>query len=218
MIEEILPAAAVAVEAFDDTIPVELFPAEAELVHRAVDKRRQEFATARRCAREALAALGHPPAPLLPGERGAPQWPEGVTGSITHCPGYRAAAVALVTSLRTIGIDAEPHEPLPDGILPSIASDDESAAVAELSRRDDGVAWDRLLFCAKEAVYKAWFPLTRRWLGFEEAEITIDRDGSFAARLLVDATVDGVPLTGFAGRWSAGRGLLLTAIAVPGRA
>ncbi len=37
-----------------------------------------------------------------------------------------------------------------------------------------GPSWDRLLFSAKESVYKAWFPLTGRWLGFEEAAITIN--------------------------------------------
>ena len=88
------PAGIAAVEAFDDDIPARLFPEEEALVARSVDKRRREFTTARRCAREALARLGVPPAPILPGERGAPRWPAGVVGSMTHCAGYRAAAVA----------------------------------------------------------------------------------------------------------------------------
>jgi 4'-phosphopantetheinyl transferase EntD len=79
------------------------------------------------------------------------------------------------------------------------------------------VSWDRLLFSAKESVYKAWFPLAGRWLGFEEAVITIDpAAGVFTARLLVPGPVTGGrPLTGFSGRWTAGHGLVLTAIAVP---
>jgi 4'-phosphopantetheinyl transferase EntD len=65
-------------------------------------------------------------------------------------------------------------------------------------------------------VYKAWFPLTRRWLGFEDVDLAIDPGGTFAARLLTDAgSADGFPLTGFAGRWLASRGLILTAVAVP---
>ena len=81
-----------------------------------------------------------------------PQWPPGFVGSITHCDGYRAAAVARARDALTIGLDAEP---------------------------------------------KAWFPLTRRWLGFEEADITFSAaDGVFEARLLVPATaVGGVPLS-----------------------
>jgi 4'-phosphopantetheinyl transferase EntD len=80
------------------------------------------------------------------------------------------------------------------------------------------MSWDRLLFCAKEAVYKAWFPLTGQWLGFAVADITIDAtDGTFSARLLVPVpALDGAPLgDGFAGRWLASDDLLLTAIAVP---
>jgi 4'-phosphopantetheinyl transferase EntD len=74
-----------------------------------------------------------------------------------------------------------------------------------------------MLFSAKESVYKAWFPLTQRWLGFEDASITIDpAEGTFTARLLVAGPVlgDG-PLTGFTGRWLVGDGLIITAIAVP---
>jgi len=80
-----------------------------------------------------------------------------------------------------------------------------------------GVSWDRLLFCAKESVYKAWFPLTRRWLGFEQAAITVDpRAGAFTAELLEPAVaLDGRRLAGFAGRWLARDGLVLTAITVP---
>ena len=78
---------------------------------------------------------------------------------------------------------------------------------------EPGVCWDRLLFTAKEAVYKAWFPLTRRWLGFEEAEITIDAaGGTFGARLLVPVPAGGGPLTGLTGRWLARDGLILTAV------
>jgi 4'-phosphopantetheinyl transferase EntD len=86
--------------------------------------------------------------------------------------------------------------------------------VTELRAAAPQVSWDRLLFCAKEAVYKAWFPLTRRWLDFSEASVTVDpAAGTFAARLLVSATgPDGQPLTGFAGRWLARDGLVLAGI------
>jgi 4'-phosphopantetheinyl transferase EntD len=80
-------------------------------------------------------------------------------------------------------------------------------------------SWDRLLFSAKESVYKAWFPLTRRWLGFDEAAVTINAaNGTFSVRLLVQGPMlDGRRLTGFTGRWLARDGLILTAIAVPAR-
>lgn len=215
MIEEILPPEVASAEAFDDSAVVALFPEEEEVVARAVDKRRREFATARGCARRALATLGLPPAPIVPGERGAPAWPSGVVGSMTHCDGYRASAVALERNVRTVGLDAEPNGPLPDGVLKVIATP------AEVDWLDgappaSGVCWDRLLFSAKESIYKAWFPLTRRWLDFEEAVVTPDPDaGTFDARLRVPGpVVDGRRLTGFTGRWVVRRGLVVTAIAV----
>src|ERR1700761_3617241 len=94
MIEEILPSFLASADLFGDAPDVTLFPDEEALLGRAVEKRRREFAAGRGCARRALAALGLPPAPLLPGEGGAPRWPDGVVGSITHCAGYAAAAVA----------------------------------------------------------------------------------------------------------------------------
>jgi 4'-phosphopantetheinyl transferase EntD len=72
------------------------------------------------------------------------------------------------------------------------------------------VAWDRLLFCAKEAVYKVWYPVTRRWLGFEEAEVVFDpATGTFSAALLVPAPLENLP-----GRYLVANGLLLAAVTV----
>ncbi|MFL6072005.1 MAG: 4'-phosphopantetheinyl transferase [Mycobacteriales bacterium] len=215
MIETLVPPPVVAVEAFADPPDAYLYPEEEALLTRAVAKRRHEFATARHCARQALATLGLPPAPLLPGERGAPRWPHGVVGSMTHCAGYRAAALGRATEVRTIGVDAEPHGPLPAGVLETIARPEELARLAELAAAHPDIRWDRLLFSAKESVYKAWYPLARRWLDFQEASLTVDPDaGTFAARLLVPAPE--FP-AGFAGRWLVDDGLVVTAIAEPAR-
>ena len=77
-------------------------------------------------------------------------------------------------------------------------------------------AGTRLLFSAKESVYKAWFPLARRWLGFADADITINAaNGTFEARLLIAAPeFSGVPAAGFTGRWIIAEGMILTAITV----
>jgi len=217
VIEAILPAAAAAEEAFSDRPGVALFPEEEAVIAAVVDKRRREFTTARACARAALARLGLPPVPIVPGLRGAPQWPDGVVGSMTHCAGYRACAVALDRDLLTIGLDAEPHHKLPDGVLGAVSSEEEREQLTALAASLPGTHWDRMLFSAKESVYKAWFPLTRRWLGFEEASVTIDPEkGTFTAQLLVDGPhVNDIPLTVFSGRWLVEGGLIITAIAVP---
>jgi 4'-phosphopantetheinyl transferase EntD len=216
VIEAILPASVAVAEARADGGEGELFPQEREAVGRAVEKRRAEFATGRACARRALRQLGVEAAAIPSGERGEPRWPDGVVGSITHCEGYRAAAVARAGDLITLGIDAEPLQPLPEGLLADIALPGERARLAELTREDPAVSWDRLLFSAKESVYKAWFPLAERWLGFEDASLTLDPERrEFSARLLVPGpAVGGREVKGFSGRWLVADGVVATAIAV----
>jgi 4'-phosphopantetheinyl transferase EntD len=216
MIQEIVPDGVFVGESFGD-LPEVVLPAEEEaLISAAVETRRREFRTTRACARAALAALGHPPGPILRGPRGAPSWPAGVVGSMTHCPGYRAAAVADAGAFTALGIDAEVHAPLPPGVLDVVALPTERDRLDELARDASPTAWDRILFSAKESVYKAWFPLAQRMLDFVEADVTIGPDGAFAARLLVAGpVVAGAPLTGFTGRWLVRDGLVLTAIARP---
>src|SRR5258708_33184115 len=110
MIERILPSWVAAVESFGDDPAAVLFPQERAAIARASESRRREFATARACARAAMTRLGLSEVAVLPGSRGAPQWPEGVTGSITHCAGYRAAAVALTRDVVSLGVGAEPND------------------------------------------------------------------------------------------------------------
>ena len=217
MIAEILPPPVAAVEAFDDPPGVTLFPEEEAAMARAAPRRRGEFTAGRACARAALARLGLPAVPIVPGPRGAPQWPPGVVGSITHCDGYRASAVAFARDVLTLGLDAEPDGPLPAGVLDVVALAEERDRLPGLTAAAPHVPWDRLLFCAKEAVYKAWFPLTGRWLGFEQAAVTFAPDaGTFTARLLADGpAAGGRQLDRLSGRWLARNGLVLAAIALP---
>lgn len=209
MIEAILPSGVVAEEAFDDPPDAKLFPEEEALLVRAVDKRRREFTTARWCARRALARLGASPVPILPGRRGQPQWPPGFVGSMTHCAGYRAAALAPAGRAQALGIDGEPDEPVPDGVLDVISLPEERDHLASLAGTDPAVSVDRLLFSAKESVFKAWYPLTAEELGFRDATLRFDPTRrSFHARLL-SARARGTELEG---RWLAVNGLVVTAV------
>lgn len=213
MIDAILPSWVASAEKFGDVPEETLFPEERPFISRAVDRRRREFVTGRHCARLALARIGVTPAPIPRGERGAPVWPAGTVGSITHCSGYRAAAVAPADVARAVGIDAEPHEPLPDEVLPTIASPEEIAALRAMGEADGAVCWDRILFSAKESVYKVWFPLTGRWLDFSEAVVDIEPSGTFRARLLVADPAIGT--NDLPGRWTVSDRHIATSIALP---
>ncbi|MFJ7984335.1 4'-phosphopantetheinyl transferase [Streptomyces sp. NPDC096351] len=221
LIGVLLPPAAMSVDVFGDVLDADRYPEarlfadEEKAIAHAVDKRRREFTSVRFCARRALAGLGWGPVALVPGERGAPGWPRGVVGSMTHCAGYRAATVASEADVASLGIDAEPALPLPPGVFEAVTTADERGPLAALALARPGIPWDRLLFCAKEAVYKAWFPLTRSRLDFGEAAVDFQQDGRFRARLLVPGpTVDGRQLGGFTGRWLVRGGIAATAVTV----
>jgi 4'-phosphopantetheinyl transferase EntD len=217
VIEALVPESVVTVETDREMLEIELFPEERAAMGNAVEKRRHEFVTGRACARQALERLGMGARAIGSGEKGEPLWPHGVVGSITHCDGLRACVVARADDLASIGIDAEVDSPLPEGVLGSVSSARERSW---LERDGAGVHLDKVLFSAKEAVYKAWFPLARRWLGFEDVEMSIDtKDRTFCAKLLVEGpTVDGRRLTEFRGRWATGGGVVAAAVVVvPGR-
>ncbi len=240
LIADLLPPVVAAAEFAGD--PPEagpgLFPAEEAVMRTAGPQRRAEFAAGRLCAREALARLGVRAAPILPGPAGEPRWPEGVTGSITHCAGYRACAVARTTDVAAIGIDAEPDAALPAGLIEKVATGAERAWVRRQTGAVPGagptgtaprgtdpteagpaaagptaVCWDRLLFSAKEAACKLWYPLTGQWPGLRGAVIALAATGTFTVCLPGPAPGIGErQVSRLTGRWLVRDGLIVTAI------
>ncbi len=212
LIGRILPSAAAAAESFGALPPagLGLFPAEARAVGTAGPARQAEFTAGRHCARTALAGLGLPAVPIRPGPAGEPGWPDGVTGSITHCPGYRACAVARTRDLAAIGIDAEPDEELPAALLDAVATAWEQAWIQRQGAAGPPVRWARLVFSAKEAAAKAWYPLTGRWPDLAELTVAATPAGRLSVRLT--GAAESLPAT-MTGRWLARDGLILTAVA-----
>jgi 4'-phosphopantetheinyl transferase EntD len=220
MLAEILPQGVVAVEAFGRLPPRrELFRAEESAIITADTRRQAEFVAGRECAHAALAELGAPAGPVPPGRAGEPRWPAGIVGSLTHCAGYRACAVARAETVAAIGIDAEPARPLPAGLIETVAAPAERRRLAELRIARPELPWELLLFCAKEAVYKAWFPLTGHRLGFAGVLVEFTAAGAFTAQVTGAAGPAGRPIgtamAGVAGRWLVRDGLALTAATVP---
>ncbi|CCK30433.1 hypothetical protein BN159_6054 [Streptomyces davaonensis JCM 4913] len=219
MIADLVPLGVHAGEAFGDDGPdaaVDLFPAERALVDGVLDDRRAEFTTVRGCARRALASLGVPPGPLVPGPLGAPVWPAGIVGSMTHCPGYRAAAVARAADFAGLGIDAEPCRSLPDVVARRIVTEAEARRLREDFAGACELPLDRLLFCAKEAAYKAFSPWLGARFGVREFRVRLRADGTFggvapdSGRLRRE-----IPAADFTGRWAVSSGHLLAVVALP---
>lgn len=221
MIESLLPAYVSCAATREESVPDgTLFPEEEALVARSVTKRRNDFATARACARRAMGRLGLEPVAVLHGKRGMPLWPDGIVGSLTHCDGYRAAALARAADVLSLGVDAEPHGPLPEGVGELVVRPSERARFAGPPAGEaGGIHWDRLLFSAKESVFKTWYPLTLTELDFDEADLTFHREddragggaagGTFTARLL--RTDPAVPPV-LDGKWRVEDGIVATAV------
>ena len=214
MIEELLPPNVVADDMIGDDLSACLMPEEAFQMQAAIESRRKEFTTTRACARRALLRLGLPPAPILQGTNREPIWPPGIVGSLTHCPDYRAAAVAKRSDWLSIGIDAEIHDALPTDVVDRVLIAQEISWLASSSRSSH---WDRVIFSAKESIYKAWFPLTQLWLDFEDVAITLNpEDGRFNADLrVVPPPLYGNTLDKLMGRFRICNGFVLTAVTIP---
>ncbi|MEU2059754.1 4'-phosphopantetheinyl transferase superfamily protein [Streptomyces sp. NPDC013455] len=217
MIDRLLTAPVAAHEHFGDIDDARLFPAEQALVETSSEGRRREFGTVRHLARAAMRDLGCPEAAVLPGPRREPLWPAGLVGTMTHCAGYRAAALARRTEVAALGLDAEPNEPLAPGVLDVISLPGEREQLPGLRAAHPAVHWDRLLFCVKEAVYKTWYPLAGTWLGFQDALVTFAPGApTFTALLQLPGPVLGPDrLQTLHGRWRLERAVLSAAITVP---
>ena len=214
MLERLLPAPIV-VEHVDPRRlrdpEAELFAEERPGIARAVDKRRREFAAGRILARRGLAALGHPPVAIVNGEDRAPQWPSEIVGSITHTKGYCAVAMARASQMRSVAIDAEHDDALSDGALEMICGEAERAWLATQPEADRG--WlSKLVFSAKECVYKLQHPLTKLFLDFDAVMVRVDleRETWVAEFLVVAAPAFGVG-DRVEGRWRRAHGLVATA-------
>jgi 4'-phosphopantetheinyl transferase EntD len=174
IVRRLAPASLAVAEGFLAEIAGETWPDELETVARAVDKRRREFVAGRVLARRALAAFGVATGPILADADRVPGWPAGFTGSIAHTDTYAAAVAAPRGDIAGVGVDVEDAPRFRPELERAILTPDEIKRLTE--GRDGGLRQARLAaaFCAKEAYYKAQFPLARRRLGFRDVELELD--------------------------------------------
>lgn len=182
-------------------------------VARATEKRRQEFRAGRAAARAALGRFGVVGATIPRGADRLPIWPDGFVGSISHCPGWCAAAVARRHDLAAIGLDIEVRRRVRRELHTTLCT---PAELAWMAIGDGGVETATLLFSAKEAVYKCVYPTTRARLAFTDVEVAVDlRSGGLEAFL-----PDRLPSVWrrLAGRFALEPGHVITAFCLPARA
>ncbi len=188
-----------------------LWPEEVPAVVKAVAKRRLEFAAGRQAARAAMANLGRSPAPIPMGADRAPVWPDGLVGSIAHCETACIAVVAHQDQIRAIGVDIESATHLPTDLWDTVCTPDECAWLNRQPASDRGIL-AKLIFSAKESVYKAQYPLTGQVIGFDEVEVSCKPGRSvFSAYLQRAARPIGWP-DHLAGKYFIGDGLIISAI------
>lgn len=155
-------------------------------VEQVSSARAREFGAGRAAARMAMELLGHAPRPVLQGEDRAPVWPAGLVGSITHTDRACLAVVSDAPDIRALGVDLETATPLESALWPEICTPEEMTWLATLGPSQRG-HFAKLIFSAKEAVYKAQFHISRTMLEFQAVSLSIDlHGGGFTATFLRD--------------------------------
>jgi 4'-phosphopantetheinyl transferase EntD len=109
--------------------------------------------------------MGLPQQVIAKSASGAPMWPKGIVGSLAHDSEIAVAATAMQCDYSSIGVDVEPAEPLDPNLRDVIAT------LRECEQIGDDPGRSRLLFCIKEAVYKAVYPLDRTFLDHHDVEV-----------------------------------------------
>jgi 4'-phosphopantetheinyl transferase EntD len=174
---------------------------EAAAVAGAIEDRRHEFFTGRNLARRALANAGCPPMRILVDENRIPIWPDGYLGSISHSGSICVAHVGRRSDFLGIGVDLEQQRAVSRELFSYVATQDEWERLSK--KKSWNLDIGSLCFSAKEAFFKAYFPVTRIFLDFFDISLEVDWSRYTFIASLVDG---GKPSLGgrrsFAGRFA----------------
>ncbi len=145
-----------------------LFAGEADYAASVADGRARQYAAGRVAARAALERIG-----VGAVEIGAvghqPAWPAGVVGSIAHTRSLAVAVAGMESACRGLGVDIERETAVSAAVATRLFAESEQAWLP-------APEWRTMLFCAKEAVYKAVNPIVGEFLGFRDVELAIDAE------------------------------------------
>jgi enterobactin synthetase component D len=151
--------------------------------------RQQEFIAGRYCAFKASKELGIHLESLPSAKTREPVWPQDIVGSISHSKLLALSCISLAVNYDSLGIDAEEilSESVAESVQETIATSDEAAL---LNKK----------FSAKEAFYKALFPLTREFIDFKEVKLLALDTEKRTFELVLDSS--NLKLSKFLGNYS----------------
>jgi 4'-phosphopantetheinyl transferase EntD len=165
----LFPSNVVIIHASEDMWTTPAHEQEERLIAGSVKKRQREFRAGRNAARAALKQLDAPAGPLLRGENREPIWPRGFIGSISHCDDSCITACVQKGEIISLGLDVEPLKPLKPGIARYIETESERLFMERHPELPS-----RLIFSAKESLYKCYHPLIGRFFGFHSVTLDLD--------------------------------------------
>ncbi len=159
-----------------------LFPEELTLLEGASNKRQREFCAGRYCAHNLLEILGYANQPILKDKCGAPIWPEGITGSISHSGNVAVAIASAHGVIRSVGIDIQKRlKPFPFNIIHKLYRAEEMGAFLKIPSISLDL-YSYSVFSAKESVFKCCYMVFDYFLSFSDIVIELDLEkGVFMA-------------------------------------
>ena len=185
LVSSLFPSGVVAAELHGAASVMDLHPDERFDCTTFAERRANEYAAGRLCARRALREFGFGNVPLRRDRDRRPIWPDAMVGSISHTYGYCGAVVASATGFDSVGFDAEVTGRVTEDVWPQLFTRAEIARLRALPERLRP-AGATLCHSAKEAYYKCQFGVTRSWLDFTDVEIDFDAElperGTFEVR------------------------------------
>lgn len=192
----------------------DLWPAEEKAMARATPARRAEFAAGRTAARQAMRAIGALPSEIPMAADRSPIWPRGIIGSISHHDGQCVAIAARRRAAGGLGVDLDSTVDLPGDLWSEILTTSECNWLSEQPEKTRG-GLAKQIFSAKEAAYKALYPLSGRVVGFDAMTILPDpTHARFTA--ILQTSFGSVPAgTRLQGHMFTAQGHVLTALALP---
>lgn len=137
-----------------------LLAAEAKLTDNVTKMRRRELMAGRSAARHALRLFGAEPMPILSSSEGAPTWPHGFCGSLSHSHQHIAVLLARSSHYESVGIDIEDGRPLGAATSATVVTAQELQVIDQVGWLVPGITAEGIAFSAKEAAFKCQFPVT----------------------------------------------------------